>query len=358
MIKDYKLLYDQLKYEFEAYKDIKHKEIDELKEHNVELQKQVGIFYNVIEVSKYINSNLRDEKIISMINDMIIGLLGVTNSHIYMINNCSIKEKEYSINNDENLSIEEEDKVRAGEAFLINSEFIRKYNNSNQIVRSSLGMPIKIRKNHIGYIIVEHTIEGYLTEEHRVFLSSISNQIAIALENAILYRGLKQAVIKDPLLSIYNRKYFFECCREQIQDFNEKYAIVMIDLDNFKKVNDTYGHQFGDEVLIQTCNVIKKNLAKGSIFARYGGEELIVFMKAFNSSIEVFDRIEIIRKAIEENNIVMKEINKKITASFGIAFYPMDGKNIKDVISIADELLYKAKERGKNKVVMNDIIKI
>lgn len=357
-MEDYKLLYNQLKDEFEEYKSIKYKEINDLKEHNVELQKQVGIFYNVVEVSKYINSNLRDEKIISMINDMIIGLLGVTNSHIYMINNCSIKEKGYNISNEENLSIEEEEKVKNGENFLINSEFIRKYSNSNQIVRSSLGMPIKIRKNHIGYIIVEHTIEGYLTEEHRVFLSSISNQVAVALENAILYRELKQAVIKDPLLSIYNRKYFFECCRDETQDLNQKYAVVMIDLDNFKKVNDTYGHQFGDQVLIQTCDVIKKNLAKGSIFARYGGEELIVFMKEFNSSSEVFDRIEIIRKAIEENIIVMKGITKKITASFGVAFYPMDGKSITDVISIADELLYKAKECGKNKVIMNEVLKI
>lgn len=353
-MKDYKLLFKELERKFENYEIIKEKEIEKIKETNEDLQKQLGILYNIAEVSKYISSNIRDEKLVLMINDMIVGLLGVTNSCIYIYEDGVFKVKVSTVKSEAILTDREEACILKGEDFLINDDFIRKYDNVSQAIKSVLGIPIKIRDNYTGYIIVEHTLKGYLTTEHKMFLSSISNQIAVALENSKLYRELKEAVIKDPLLGIYNRKYFFERAEEFIKAEEKDYAIVMIDLDGFKKFNDTYGHQFGDEVLIQTSNVIKSRIRKSDIFARYGGEELIIFLKNINDYKSIYEKIDNIRKAIEENYIVMGETKAKVTASFGLAFHSMYGDTIADVISRADELLYNAKANGKNKVCIND----
>ena len=187
-----------------------------------------------------------------------------------------------------------------------------------------------------------------------MFLSSISNQIAIALENSKLYRELKDAVIKDPLLGIYNRKYFFEKAENIIKEEKVNYAIAMIDLDNFKTFNDTYGHQFGDEVLIQTSNVIKNQIRDLDIFARYGGEELIIFLNNVKNHTDIYRKIENIRESIEENVITMGDIKAKVTTSIGLAFRKFEDDSITDVISKADELLYKAKKTGKNKVVIDE----
>ena len=353
-MKDYKLLFKELEKEFKSYKIIKEKEIDNIKEANEELQKQLGILYNIAEVSKYISSNIRDEKLVLMINDMIVGLLGVTNSCIYIFEDGAFKVKVSTVKSEVILTDREKSCILKGYDFLINDDFIRDYEDVTQSIKSVLGIPIKIRDNYTGYIIVEHTLKGYLTTEHKMFLSSISNQIAVALENSKLYRELKEAVIKDPLLGIYNRKYFFDRAEEIIKDNNMNYAIVMIDLDDFKKFNDTYGHQFGDEVLIQTSNVIKSRIRKSDIFARYGGEELIIFLKNINEYKCIYEKIDNIRKAIEENYIVMGKTKAKVTASFGLAFHSIYGGSIADVISKADELLYNAKENGKNQVCIND----
>lgn len=353
-MEDYKKLFENLEMDFKNYKKDAISEIAGYKRANEDLQKQLAVLYNIAEVSKYISSNIRDDKLVLMINDMIVGLLGVTNSCIYMKENDVFRVKVSTYGSDINLIEEEKRKIISGEDYLINGDFIREYDEIDNAIKSVLGIPIKIRDNYIGYIIVEHTLKHYLTTEHKMFLSSISNQIAIALENSKLYRELKDAVIKDPLLGIYNRKYFFEKAENIIKEDKSNYAIVMIDLDNFKTFNDTYGHQFGDEVLIQTSNVIKNQIRDLDIFARYGGEELIIFLNNVKNHNDIYKKVNNIRKSIEENVVTMGDVKAKVTASIGLAFRKFEDDSITDVISKADELLYKAKKTGKNKVVIDE----
>lgn len=353
-MEDYKRLFEDIERDFKNYKKDAISEIAGYKRANEDLQKQLAVFYNIAEVSKYISSNIRDDRLVLMINDMIVGLLGVTNSCIYMKENNIFKVKVSTCGSNANLTEEEKRKIISGEDYLINGDFIRKYDEIDNAIKSVLGIPIKIRDNYIGYIIVEHTLKHYLTTEHKMFLSSISNQIAIALENSKLYKELKDAVKKDPLLGIYNRKYFFEKAEDIIKEDKSNYAIVMIDLDNFKTFNDTYGHQFGDEVLIQTSNVIKNQIRDLDMFARYGGEELIIFLNNVKNHNDIYKKVNNIRKAIEESVVAMGDVEAKVTASVGLAFRKFEDDSITDVISKADELLYKAKKTGKNKVVIDE----
>ena len=324
--------------------------MQKLSNRNMKLEKDMNALTNIVEISKYINSFLSDENLIAMINDMILGLLGVSKSTILLEENgelvvkaTNIKEKDICWSNDEY------NYIRIGKSYLINSkEALRVYSEYDLEIRSAMGMPIKIRDKFIGFIVVEHSVYNFLDLEHEKFLRSIANQIAVAIENSMLYRELQQTAKMDPLLGVYNRKYFFQVAEKHNKENPDKqYAIVMVDLDNFKKFNDTYGHQFGDEILIRTTEVI----------ARYGGEEIIIYINNVLSVMDVYNRIEAIRECVENNNVIKDNIARSITASFGIGYYPKDGKDISEVIKVADKFLYRSKAMGKNMVLISDFLK-
>lgn len=354
----YKERYEELKKEYEGYQKVVEDNMQQINTRNIKLEKDIDVLVNIVEISKYVNSYLSSRNLVSMINDMIVGLLGVSHSTILLEENGEFKIKATNIREgDLILNKEEWNCIKNKREFLFNSDKpLRSYEKYGVIVRSIMGIPIKIRSKFIGYIIVDSTIKNSLNEDQKVFLTSISNQIAISIENSMLYKELKDLTKRDPLIGIYNRKYFFQKISEYVEFNDNPYAVVMIDLDNFKKFNDTYGHQFGDEVLIQTSKLILNKLDKRAILARYGGEELAIFIKDIKGIEEIYEKVEDIRKSIEENIIEMDEDKASITASFGIGFYPIDGKDLTKVIKKADILLYRAKSSGKNKVIISDFI--
>lgn len=358
-MEDYKKQYDELKKEFDNYQNLVEEQIQKLSRRNMKIEKDLNALDNIVQISKYINSFISDKNLMLMINDMILGLLGVTNSIIYLDQDGLLIPNTANVNvEDVILTEKEEDYIRDGRTYLINSiEPTRIYENLGVHIHSVMGMPIKIRDKFIGFIVVEHTLVNYLDLEHEVFLRAIANQIAIAIENSILYRELQDSVKKDPLLGIYNRRYFLELIDSRSKkDENKNYAIVMIDLDNFKRVNDTYGHQCGDEVLISTSNVIRNMLEPEDIFARYGGEELIIYIEKADDVRNVYERIETIRGALEKNIIVKDNVSMSITASFGIGYSPRNGTELNEVIKVADRLLYRSKSLGKNMVLISDFL--
>lgn len=351
---DYKLKYEQTESKYESYQRITESKLQELSTTNVQYEKNLDMLSNVLFISNYVNSNLSSKNIIPIINDMIIGIIGVTQSTVYL------KEEEVfviSATNGTNESIKLTDEcikyINQHKTFILNSKIPITKDEVNKIwIHSRMGVPIKVAEECIGYIVVDHTHFNFLNEFHELFLNTIANQIAIALENAILYKKIEKAAKTDSLLGIYHRRTFYEIINERVTEDNiKKYAIVMIDLDDFKKINDTLGHLFGDKVLIETTKLIREKLGPKDIIARYGGEELILYIDCNCPVDEIFNKIDSIRDAISKNYIKDGNIIKSITASFGLGFYPYDGDTIEAVIKTADQYLYKAKDAGKNKVV-------
>jgi len=351
---DYKAKYKHLESEYESYQKITEEKIQELSSSNIQLQRNLDMLSNVILISNYINSNLSSKNIISMINDMIIGIIGVTQSTIYLYEDFQIVIKATNgTNNSIRLTRECRKCIRLNKTFILNSKepIIEDIDNCISI-HSRLGVPIKVGEKLIGYIVVDHTHYNFLTEFHEIFLSSIASQIAIALENSVLYKKIEKAAKYDSLIGIYNRNIFYSLIEERLKNVEfPRYAIVMIDLDDFKKINDSLGHQFGDKVLIETVSIIRNMLRRRDIIARYGGEEIILYIDNIEEEDKkICERIDKIREAIS-NHIVLKDgVGKKVTASFGIGFFPNDGNNLEKVINSADKYLYKAKAAGKNKV--------
>jgi len=125
----------------------------------------------------------------------------------------------------------------------------------------------------------------------------------------------------------------------------------MADIDNFKKVNDTYGHQFGDKVLNKTAHLIKTKSRSTDIPARYGGEEFCIILPETNQDNAIIVA-EKIRKSVEEYTFESHEDPVKITISFGVAEYPHNALNKENLITAADKALYLSKENGKNRVTV------
>jgi len=160
---------------------------------------------------------------------------------------------------------------------------------------------------------------------------------------------------RDFLTGLYNRRYFFQNMDEYISEedvLNEQFAVGMIDIDSFKKINDTYGHDTGDKVIIHLANILMSNTNSRDIVSRFGGEEFCVVLKNINklSVLEIFDRLrEEISKTVVYSD---KKEPIQFTISIGISLYSEDG--LEETINQADMMLYKAKNDGRNRVVIEE----
>jgi len=181
------------------------------------------------------------------------------------------------------------------------------------------------------------------------FSCRVNNSIE-ALENI---QTVTNHANRDFLTGLYNRRYFFKSMDEYINEedgLHEQFAVGMLDIDNFKKINDTYGHDFGDKVIVHLADVLMSNTNYRDIVSRFGGEEFCIVLKNINrfSAVEIFDRL---RKDVESSVIYTdKKEAIQFTVSIGVALYSEDG--LEEVINQADMMLYNAKNAGKNQVLI------
>lgn len=174
-------------------------------------------------------------------------------------------------------------------------------------------------------------------------------------------RVLYSETITDPLTGLFNIRYFnrrIEGEVERIKRYKEKMSILFIDLDRFKKVNDTYGHQFGNMVLVTISKLLKNSdespdyiLRKSDIAVRYGGEEFVIILPS-TSKEQARNLAERIRKSIESTNIPYKNEMINVTVSIGVSEFSEYSANISEVVKQADAAMYQAKENGRNCIVV------
>jgi len=173
----------------------------------------------------------------------------------------------------------------------------------------------------------------------------------LIIKDTLLFT-LKEGIERDPLTGLYNRLAFERIATKLWTNANMRgvpLAVAIFDLDNFKYVNDRYGHVIGDEVLKEISAVIKNSLRDGDVVFRYGGEEFLVLLPETDSN-GANKALERIRKRVEEN--VFTKAGIKLTISIGVAVYPDDSPlTMEETIEFADKAMYVAKAKGKNRVV-------
>jgi diguanylate cyclase (GGDEF)-like protein len=171
-------------------------------------------------------------------------------------------------------------------------------------------------------------------------------------ENEALQDLLKEQAIRDGLTGLFNRRYFEEALLAEFikaERANTPLAIILVDIDHFKRVNDTYGHQAGDCVLQVFADVIREHIRTSDIACRYGGEEFILAMPGMSLA-EAYQRAEAVRMAIRETVIQFKEYEICITISGGVAALPEYSGNPDGLVMIADKALYRAKAAGRDRI--------
>ena len=209
-------------------------------------------------------------------------------------------------------------------------------------------VPLFKGKENFGCVIVTSEREG-ITETESNFLALFANQIELAITVAGLFEEVKKQAITDPLTSIYNRRYFEENMVKEAERslrLKQPFSVVSLDLDYLKKINDTYGHQYGDLAIKTIANVLKKEARSIDIPARIGGEEFNLLLPGVDSNGAMI-AAERIRKSIE--NQILDTIGG-VTASIGVATFLEHSDRIDELIELADQAMYKAKVNGRNQV--------
>ncbi|MBU2689074.1 MAG: diguanylate cyclase [Actinobacteria bacterium] len=218
-------------------------------------------------------------------------------------------------------------------------------------------IPLTAQKKVIGLLALYQYTSPSFVREAGLILALVQNQVTIVIDNARLYEAARQLAITDGLTKIYNHRFFQELFEKEYKRsdrYNTIFSLIMLDIDLFKKVNDTYGHLCGDEILKGLANLIKGCLRSMDVVARYGGEEFAILLPETNGT-EAYQTAERIRRAVEGYTFMGTEQGLKVTVSQGVATYPSEGVHERaDIIAKADEALYEAKEGGRNKVVYHE----
>ncbi len=209
-------------------------------------------------------------------------------------------------------------------------------------------VPLHNGQDNFGCVIVTSEREG-VTDTESNFLRLFANQIELAITVAGLFEEVKKQAITDPLTGIFNRRYFEDNIVKEAERslrLKQPFSVISMDLDYLKRINDTYGHQFGDLAIRTIANVLKKEARSIDIPARIGGEEFNLLLPGVDSKGAAI-AAERIRKSIE--NQVLDTIGG-ITASIGVATFLEHSDRIDELIELADQAMYKAKVNGRNQV--------
>jgi len=160
-----------------------------------------------------------------------------------------------------------------------------------------------------------------------------------------LNEALQKAANTDPMTKAYNRRFFYEKAKQILQTSNEQLSIAILDIDKFKAINDTYGHDVGDVIIKHLANTIRDYILPEHLFARFGGEEFVIILSD-TTLINAFQVAKNLKDIIQNHNFTD---NLKVTCSFGISEFRIDD-NMDTLIERADKALYNAKKAGRNRV--------
>jgi diguanylate cyclase (GGDEF)-like protein len=236
---------------------------------------------------------------------------------------------------------------------------INQKNKPRYKTKSFLCIPLKIEDRVIGVLNISDKITGdAFNDKDLRIMQSFGANASIALERCFLYKKteeLKELSIKDSLTGVFNRRYFSNRLSEEISRFNrykQPFSILMIDIDEFKKHNDTHGHLIGDKILKILGATILSSLRNLDIAARYGGDEFILLLSQ-TPKIDAVNIANRIKENIEKAYLSYQEelTFSDITVSIGLASFPDDASSATELIEKADQALYLAKKSGRNRLV-------
>jgi diguanylate cyclase (GGDEF)-like protein/putative nucleotidyltransferase with HDIG domain len=214
-------------------------------------------------------------------------------------------------------------------------------------------VPITYENKLLG-ILGGHKIESQAqwTQHYETFFGQIADQLSIGVTNARLYKRVERQATTDGLTNLFNHRTGQEKLAEQLklaERYQRNLAVIMMDIDHFKSINDRYGHPVGDTVLKSVARIIRRDCRDVDIPVRYGGEEFLLVLPEINqeSAVVVAERL---RKTLQREVITHDDVQLSVTASIGVAAYPEDAEAQHHLLELADKALYMSKRLGRNQV--------
>jgi diguanylate cyclase (GGDEF)-like protein len=223
-------------------------------------------------------------------------------------------------------------------------------------VRSVLAAPIVVERQLVGII----RLNGFEPQMFSIgdlrILEALSLMASLALENLQLLARLHEGAVRDNLTGLYTRKFFDERVSEEILRagrYSTEFCLLLMDIDHFKRYNDTYGHAAGDQVLVRFSQVLGRLVRPVDILARYGGEEFVLILPQV-TLVQAREIAEAIRGAIAAETFQFgsdSSTREHVTVSIGLSNFPHEATIASQLLRVADYRLYQAKESGRNRVV-------
>ncbi len=217
-------------------------------------------------------------------------------------------------------------------------------------------MPLKARDRVKGIIVADNRFtKDPITDESLRMFTMLANQAGLAIENSQLYEKIKHKSYTDSLTDVYNHGFFQDQLSTEIEKATENdqpLCLLMLDLDNFKKLNDEFGHQTGDQTLIKIADILKHSAREMDYICRYGGEEFVVILTNTDKD-DAFTIAERIRENVASCRVKDLPDNHSVTVSIGIAGFPEDAQSKSELIESADRAMYVAKFSGKNRTCLH-----
>ncbi len=239
--------------------------------------------------------------------------------------------------------------ARTGESAMVNAKEGSRLQSLLPNARSVLCIPINYTETLLGVLNVESEQERAFSTEDSLVMNTLADLLATALHNSFVFQKLQQQSITDGLTGIKTRRFFWESLVSEWKRASRSgrpFSVVLIDLDKFKEVNDTYGHLEGDLVLARVGRLLEQKCRQSNVVARYGGDEFIILMP---------------ETAVEQAQILSERLRlwlatdpmlseHHITGSFGVASFPVHGLAAEDIIRVADVGMYVSKKAGGDRV--------
>lgn len=334
-------------------------QIKEVEKANQELAERNSELFVLQQVSNHVSSILNIDDLLRLIPDILVGISGAEYASIYLSEKGTYGTLKIKATN-----CPDETKVhelfmgvcsfQVRNAFLAGKTTIENHIHCGDF-GSMMNIPIKHKDELLGMLVLTHSNRDSFTEANLQLLVPVVNQLAIAIANARLYDQVKQMANIDGLTGIYNRKYM----QDYLADFFSKpvtgqITLIMLDVDLFKRVNDTFGHLMGDRVLKVVTDVVKQLIGDRGFIARYGGEEFVVVFPEIGMD-EGYQIAEELRKMVSEESICYQNEVCRITISLGVAGNELPNiHTMDDLLHAADGALYEAKEHGRNCTIRAD----
>ncbi len=218
-----------------------------------------------------------------------------------------------------------------------------------------LCVPMMAQSEALGVLHLTQTPNAPMTEAKQRLAITMAEHIAMALSNLKLHETLRSQSIRDPLTGLFNRRFMEESLELELRRAGRNQrplGVIMLDLDQFKHFNDTYGHEAGDTLLRELGTLLQSNIRGEDIACRYGGEEFTLILPEGNAEI-VQQRANALREAIKHLDVEHRNLPiGRVTASMGVALFPEHGRTGQALLQAADAALYRSKDLGRDRVTV------